>query len=207
MKTIRPLFWDFDGTLYQSYPKMLQSSMRALHDMGLHFPQEEVLKLIKINVSYGLRVCAQRSGADADQLIARFYVHHHQEKDYPPFEGMQDCLRTLHAAGVKHYLYTHRNMSAVRQLQQDGLWELFSDAVTKEDPFPRKPEPDALLALMARNGLSPEECAMVGDRDVDIEAGHNAGMRGILFDPEGYYPGCPCDLQIDSLSQLPEKLL
>ena len=35
-----------------------------------------------------------------------------------------------------HYLYTHRDRRAVEQLEQDGLWSLFSDGVTSEDGFP-----------------------------------------------------------------------
>ena len=46
---------------------------------------------------------------------------------------------------------------------------------------------DALRCLLARNAIDPAEAAMVGDRDIDIEAGHNAGMRGVLGTPEGHF--------------------
>ena len=103
--------------------------------------------------------------------------------------------------------YTHRDAGAIRQLKEDGLWTLFSDAVTKEDGFPAKPAPDALNALVARNNLLPKECAMVGDRDIDIDAGHNAGMSGYLFDPEGFYEGHPSELQAKSMDELARKIL
>ena len=95
----------------------------------------------------------------------------------------------------------------MEQLEQDGLWSLFSDGVTSEDGFPHKPAPDALRCLLARNAIDPTEAAMVGDRDIDIEAGNNAGIRGVLFDPDGFYPGLRADLRAGSMAELTRLLL
>ena len=40
---------------------------------------------------------------------------------------------------------------------------------------------------------------MVGDRTLDIEAGHNAGMAGILFDPDDLIEDCEPDLRVTNL--------
>ena len=209
MTPVRHLFWDFDGTLYDSYPQLLQSVMMGLKDIGYgaSFTPEEVLKLIKVNVHHGMRICAQQLDISFDELLAAYQIHHRAEGNFVPYAGLESCLRTLHSAGFRHYLYSHRDQGAIEQLKKDGLWELFSDAVVKEDGFPSKPAPDALLALMERNHLTPQECAMVGDRDIDIDAGHNAGMSGYLFDPEGFYAGYPSELQATSMEELTQKLL
>lgn len=55
---------------------------------------------------------------------------------------------------------------------------------------------------MARNNAEPGECAMVGDRDIDILAGRNAGMRGVLFDPDGFYPDLKADWRVSSMAEL-----
>ena len=208
MQQLRHLFWDFDGTLYNSYPLMLDDMMRALEDAHIadQFTREEVLKELKVSVGKAIQLCANRSGADKEAI--RVAYHHYQDLQtcYDAYEGLHECLRTLHAQGYRHYLYTHRNQSSIDQLKLDGLWELFSDHVKAGDGFPAKPAPDALLALMERNHLTPDECAMVGDRDIDILAGHNAGMKGILFDPEHFYDGCPADLYAYSMAELSEKL-
>ena len=60
---------------------------------------------------------------------------------------------------------------------------------------------------MARNALTPDACAMVGDRGIDIEAGHNAGMSGYLFDPDGFYAGYPAELSAVSMQEMCEKIL
>lgn len=83
-----------------------------------------------------------------------------------------------------------------------GCTGILQTPVTRTDGFPDKPAPDALLAMMARNGVRPEEAAMVGDRDIDIDAGHNAGMSGILFDPDGFYPALRVEMRVSSMREL-----
>ena len=44
-----------------------------------------------------------------------------------------------------------------------------------------KPDPNMLSGILARHGLKPEECAMVGDRIyTDTAMAHNAGAFGVL---------------------------
>lgn len=40
----------------------------------------------------------------------------------------------------------------------------------------RKPSPRFILESIARHGLDPKHCWMVGDREADIQAGRNAGI-------------------------------
>lgn len=58
-----------------------------------------------------------------------------------------------------------------------------------EDGLPacacRKPEPGMLLAMAQRHGLDLARSWMVGDTLDDVEAGHRAGARGLLFDSGG----------------------
>jgi histidinol phosphatase-like enzyme len=43
---------------------------------------------------------------------------------------------------------------------------------------------------------------MIGDRDIDIVAGKNAGIEGILFDPEQFYTGVACEYQVVKLEDV-----
>lgn len=201
---IRHLFWDFDGTLYDSYPKLTQAFIQTQSALGLKgaIPPDKALFLLKKTIFHAIRTLTEPAGLDAQQAMKVFRRFHAQVGPFAPYPGLESSLRTLSAAGVKHYLYTHRDMRAVEQLKEDGLWPLFTDAVTKDDGFAEKPAPDALLSLMMRNHVAVAEAAMVGDRDIDIKAGHNAGMRGILFDPDGFYPELEAELRVNSMNAL-----
>jgi len=48
-----------------------------------------------------------------------------------------------------------------------------------EPPLYRKPSPRFILESIARHGLDPQHCWMVGDREGDIEAGLNAKIHAV----------------------------
>ena len=209
MQKVRHLFWDFDGTLYNSYPKILASFRRALEELcpAHGMTDADIMKLMKVSVGHAIKGCAEQLGLDREALHARYTLYHHKETHFPPYDGLADCLEQLYLQGFRHYLYTHRDLTSVAALKNDGLWQWFSGGITKEDGFPLKPAPDALLSLLEKHQLSPEACAMVGDRDIDLDAGKNAGMKTILFDPDRYYQEYPAHLKVYSMTELRDALL
>ena len=209
MTDIRFLFWDFDGTLYDTYPGLLRAFMRTQEALGVKNPigEKEALGLMKVTLHNAFARLAERAGMDVGYVAEAFQAHRAENEAFPPYEGVEEALRALRGAGIRHHLYTHRDQTAVRQLQADGLWQLFDGGITQEDGFPYKPAPDALLYLMEREGIMPRHAAMVGDRDIDIQAGHNAGMRGILFDPDHFYPTLAAESRVRSMAELAALLL
>ena len=119
--------------------------------------------------------------------------------------GIPEALRILSERGCRHYLYTHRDKLAWRILEAWDLARWFEDGVTSEDGFPKKPDPSALLHLVRKAGVSPENCVMIGDRSIDLEAGRRAGMRTSTLDPDGYYPE-EKELRCESAWQLPDMI-
>ena len=43
---------------------------------------------------------------------------------------------------------------------------------------------------------------MVGDRDIDVEAAHNAGIDGCLFDPEHFYEAYDTPYRVQTVPEL-----
>lgn len=201
----KELFWDFDGTLYDTYPLMSRQFQRALDNLGGNtvFPYEEIYRNMKVCLRHACEVLAPKCGIEPQAAVDEFHRIQDSDTLMPLGEGMGQVITALSEAGFRHYLYTHRTVTAIRSLEADGLWQYFSDAVTQEDAFPIKPAPDALQALMKRNGLTPENCVMIGDRPLDVAAGHNAGMAGVFFDPMSFYDDTPAEARAKS----PEELL
>ena len=48
--------------------------------------------------------------------------------------------------------------------------------VLGQTDMPKKPDPFVPLLIAKELGVSPEECAFIGDSEVDVRTGHNAGM-------------------------------
>lgn len=201
------LFWDFDGTLYDTYPQILNAMLHALRDFGLSDVQPaQVMPWLKHSVYDAACHFAPLVGSDPKTIYNRHHQYHRQDDRFPPYEGLAKCLKALWNAGCSHYLYTHRDHLSIVQLERDGLWQYFSGGVTSEDGFPSKPAPDALLHLLEKHQLEPERCLMIGDRGIDIESALNAGIAGAIFDPDGYYFGPQVSIVARSMAEL-EKLL
>jgi len=203
-RSVRHAFWDFDGTLLDSYPAMVRSFVAGAADCGVTVSPVRALSLMKNNLRYCCEVIGAENGMAVDALIAAFRRHEREElqQGWPPMPGIPEALNALRAAGVSHYVATHRDLQCRDLLEKAGLLPFFSGFVTEEDKLPRKPAPDMLLHLMRRYGLNPAECVMIGDRPLDTESGMAAGVLSILIDPEDRFPEGKCDLRIHSAAEL-----
>ena len=197
-RQVRHVFWDFDGTLLDSYPVMVRSLVAAAADFGIAVPEERALALMKENLRHCCEVIGGENGVSVSELIAAFRRHEQEElkRGLPPVEGIPEELETLHNYGVKHYVATHRDLQCRELLEKAGLARYFTGYATQEDGLPRKPAPDMLLHLIRKYGLDPAQCLMVGDRPLDPEAGINAGVLSVLLDTENRFPDAACDLRI-----------
>ena len=62
----------------------------------------------------------------------------------------------------------------------DGIFPgVFSSAHGDAPGYARKPDPRALDRLTSELGVAPEECAFVGDSDIDMLTARNAGMMAV----------------------------
>ena len=183
--------WDFDGTLFDSYPHVVQCCWDALVGAGLAEGLEREMVLRHLLVSFsdmkkytGMPDDVYRAFVDRSHLLG-------DEEVLPkavPFPDARDVLSAIVKNGGKNYLYTHRNKTALWYFDTYGLTEFFADFVTSEEGFPAKPAPDAVRALIGRNALDPASCIMVGDREIDGMSGKNAGIAGALVN---YPPALP----------------
>jgi len=204
----RYLLWDFDGTLFDTYPPLVRATERALADLGLSEPRQEIERLLSITLADCVTTLAERHSLDADELDARITDYYRQApvQEMPPFPGAIQVCERLIASGGANYLFTHRTRpSLMRLLDGHGVAGLFADCLTVEDGYPRKPDPAGFIALLDKHALPRDEVLAVGDRDLDILAGQGAGVRTCLFNAQPL-PGIQPDFQIGALVEL-ERIL
>lgn len=197
-------FWDFDGTLMDSYPSLVRVMLDAGKRIGVALDPARVLDLMKDNLRHAIRVIGEENGMSFEAFNAIF---REEEKSITPDEviplpGIPETLRTLKARGGRHFLLTHRDNAAWVHLAHWGLAELFDGGVTLEDGFPRKPHPESLAYLMNRYDVKPAEAIMIGDRPLDTGCGRNAGALSCLIDVDGRFPKEPAELRTADAQQL-----
>lgn len=110
--------------------------------------------------------------------------------------GVAQALRQARALGYELFLFTNQSgigrglhtledalRCNARMEELIGLpAPLFKDICIAPEssdvpPHYRKPSPRFILEAIARHALHPADCWMVGDREADIQAGQNAGIR------------------------------
>ena len=181
----REFFWDFDGTLFDTYPGMVKAFVQVFADKGFDLDEEEVYKRMRqTSLGKTFKFYCEQTGLEDPQKMRLLYnpIEEKLESQMHPFVGVKEVLQKVVDDGGHNYLMTHRNQSSLSMLAEFDLKKYFTDSVTAEKKFPRKPDPASLNSLVDRYHLNPQECVMVGDRVLDIEAAHNAKMAGILFD-------------------------
>ena len=176
--------WDFDGTLFDSYPH----STRALYVTARHYGAEVTYDEVSRAIRHSFARAFERVGLSEAQLM----MFHRLRADdaFPPpivpFPHAEAVLRALRESGARHTLYTHSNHKmSVRFLRQFGLDRFFDGWVTPDDPgFAMKPDPGAIRYILEHWDIDPADAVMVGDREIDMRCARDAGVDGILVDPD-----------------------
>ena len=94
--------------------------------------------------------------------------------------GAKELLEEIQAHGGRHFLVSHRDRQVLTLLEQTGIAPYFTEIVTADEGFPRKPDPASMLYLKEKYGI--QDGLVIGDRPIDIEAGKAAGLSTYLFD-------------------------
>ncbi|CAH1222871.1 Fructose-1-phosphate phosphatase YqaB [Paenibacillus allorhizoplanae] len=176
------IIWDFDGTLFDTYPVMGRIFKGVLEEEGIAEPLDEIVKHMKVSMSHALQYYEEKYQID-QKCIGKY---HKQRNDTEinisrPFEGIEEICKYIHVSNRKNYLYTHRGESAIQLLKMYGLYDYFTDFITSQQGFERKPSPEAITYLIEKHRIIDTEAIMIGDRDLDILAAKNAGIDACLF--------------------------
>lgn len=176
------IIWDFDGTLFDTYPVMSGVFGDMLEEIGFFEPQNAILRHMKVSISHAMQVYSEKYHITPSFLQDfRLRCRKTALKLCKPYPGTEEICRYIADSGRYNYLYTHRGETAIHFLKNHGLYDYFRDFITSQSGFPRKPNPEALHYLIDKYGMKPEEALMIGDRELDIQAAENAGIHSCHF--------------------------
>jgi HAD superfamily hydrolase (TIGR01549 family) len=177
--------WDFDGTLFNTYPVMANVFRETLKEQEIDEPLEDIVRQMKVSASSALKYYEKKYQID-NEFITK-YQKRKKEAELElskPFDGIEEICKYIHSTNRKNYLLTHRGDSSIELLKTYGLYGYFSDFITSKQGFERKPSPDAINYLIKKYNMIPSEAIMIGDRDLDLLSGKNAGISACFFTEE-----------------------
>ena len=207
MQHIQHFFWDFDGTLFDSYPIIIDVLRAALRDYGHDCDPVEAMSLMLDNIDRAHTYYASKFGIDKSDFI-NTYTKHHQAINpqllAKPMADVEKVLSRICEKGGYNYIFTHRKWSTtVQYLEKYGLSRYFRDVIgTESEGFAYKPSPDALLYLMNKYDIPAEAAAMVGDRDCDLGSARNAGIGTVHYVCAAVPETLSCDFRFENYKEM-----
>lgn len=178
------LVWDVDGTLFDSYPTISHALYLALIDFGVEIPVAQLKQMAQYSLDRSFQQLEEQYGMGRDLLVERFRYYYYQipPVDQPLFPGVLEVCQLACQSGGNNYIFTHRKKDSLQRLLDfHGMEDLFASQVTRDSGYPLKPDPAGLLAILQQHDLPAGKVLMIGDREIDIQAGRNAGVHTCLY--------------------------
>ncbi len=200
---IRNILWDVDGTLFDTYPAITYAISRSLNGLGTAAALNVIEGLARQSIDYCMATLAQRFSLDPDLLRRRYEAAYAALPlaNQPPLPGVEAVCAAIVRRGGLNVAVTHRDVRSTQALlDAHGLALYFAGIVSVEQGYARKPDPAMALVALERFGLNRAATLMIGDRELDVQAGRTAGLRTCLYGRAALAQ--PADLQVDHYSQL-----
>jgi phosphoglycolate phosphatase len=209
--------FDLDGTLVDSRRDLAEAANQILEECGAPpLPELAIGRMVGDGAATLVaRVFAAAGLEPPPNVLARFLAVYNARllRCTRPYPGVKETLDALEGRTVLAVL-TNKPLKATREILEGlGLAEYFGPRVVGGDgPFPRKPSPEGLQALIADAGVLPSSTVLVGDSVIDWRTAHAAGAVSCVARYGFGFDGFPVelltssDLVVDSLPDLSTRL-
>ena len=183
---IKALIYDLDGTLADTLPSLCQAINMTMDHYGAPLRTCEDVRLA---IGNGARMLVKRllpnALANHENKVteALLYYNARYAETYTAadcYDGIQDAVTALCHRGYTSAVLSNKpdkyTVALCRILFPENT---FTMTQGQQEGVPTKPDPTAPLSIAARLGVKPEECAFIGDSEVDIRTAKNAGMMSV----------------------------
>ena len=175
--------WDLDGTLLDSYEAILSGIEETFGQFDIPYDKEKVREFIlKYSVQDLLVQVAEDRKLDVEvlnQVRAQSLSEKNAQVVLMP--DAREVLEWADQAGIQQFVYTHKGDNAFTILRDLGLESYFTEILTSQSGFARKPSPEAATYLIDKYQLNLDNTYYIGDRTLDVEFAQNSGIQSINF--------------------------
>ncbi|EKU71556.1 HAD family hydrolase [Selenomonas sp. F0473] len=179
--------FDLDGTLVDSLADLADSANAMLASYGFPMHDMDAYRYFVGNGSRKLigRILPSERSADAafvNEALARYqacYAERLLDKT-KPYDGIPEMLEELRRRNIPLAICTNKHQSAADAIVEKLFPRaMFQEVIGDKEGLPRKPDPQKVLHIARRMGVSPACAAYFGDTAVDMDTAHNAGALAV----------------------------
>ena len=180
---VKLIILDFDGTLGYTRRNIVMTMQDVMRELNLPLQDEHVCAS---TIGLPLKGCYAQMfpQLNADELDRCAEVHRrcfteNLKKITPmPFPQVKETLEVLRNHGICLAIASSRTSESLRDLLgRMGIDSLFSCIIGAQDIVHAKPDAEPVLKILDILGFMADETLVVGDMDVDILMGANAGTK------------------------------
>ncbi|MEJ8843669.1 HAD-IA family hydrolase [Lacibacter sp. H375] len=224
MQNYSLVVFDMAGTTVRDKGNVADSFIRAFQQFGIEVPEEDVNKVmgwrkmdaIQLLLSKYYTGKLEENKVLVDQIhdvfIDNMVTFYENDEDLQPMEHAEKLFSSLKEKNIKVALntgFTRRITDVIlKKLEWDN--SRLIDFVIASDEVPEgRPYPFMIQQLMQNSGIAnAADVVKVGDTEVDVQEGRNAGCGLVVSVTTGAYTkeqlqDYQPDHIIDSLSELP----
>jgi phosphonatase-like hydrolase len=188
---IRLIVLDVGGTIIQDRGDVPEALQGALAKRGMTVTPDEIARWRGASKREVVRhFVDERSTADSagkDTLAATIYADFNTRaievyKDVPAIAGAEKAFQKLRQSGYLLASSTGFGREIAASIFQRLRWEkYFAAMITSDDVAQGRPAPYLIFhAMEAARVSNVAEVLAVGDTPLDLQAGKNAGIRGVI---------------------------
>jgi len=206
MSNIQLVIFDIAGTTVYDNGQVAEAFIAACRTADIEVPVDEVKKVMGFRKLDAIRLLLDKfspavpSGAEREKVISEIHEHfirsmiafYQEDPGLRPMPHAEELFSTLRNKGIRVALNTGFTRAITDAILHRLHWDNGQghvDSVICSDEVPQgRPSPDMIRLLMQRLGIASAGSVLkVGDTEVDVEEGRNAGCGIVVSVTTGAY--------------------
>lgn len=183
---IKHCCFDLDGTLVDSNKTIYNSTAYALGKLGIDFNVNEDLFAMKIGQHFvDIFDEFNIDVPDFEKFITIYKINYFEQMEFSKvYDGVEETLAALKKRDIKVSLLTTKIQDqADKIIDHFNLRKYFDLVMGRREGIAHKPSSEPLLKICSDLEVDVKKTLMVGDTELDIQCGKNAGSYtcGVLY--------------------------
>lgn len=170
--------FDLDGTIVNSHETIYNSTSAALDEMKVehNISKNKFINMIGMHFKE-IFLYFKLPEIDFDQFISIYKNYYFDYISHSSlYENTEEALSYLKSNGIKIALLTTKSQDqAEKIIEHFRLGEFFDHVAGRKPGTPNKPSAVPLLNICGELKINPHDTLMIGDTELDIQCGKNAG--------------------------------